>query len=369
MDVKTSSQAVRRPTLKEVAAAVGVAPSTVSNAYNRPDQLSEALRERILEAARRLGYPGPNATARQLRRGCSGALGVLYADRLSYAFADPVALSFFEGVAAAAEEAGLSLLLVPGPPEDPGAVRAAAVDGFVIYSLADSDPRLGAALERRLPTVFVDQPPPPGVLAPLIAIDDRGGARQAAEHLIALGHRRFGIVSFELAPGAVGGLRQGTGPRGSSFALTRDRLEGYAEALAAAGIDWSEVALYECPENDPSEGRAAAEYLLGLPQPPTALLVLSDQLALGVLEAARARGIAVPQQLSVVGFDDIPAAALVQPALTTVRQPLREKGAWAGELLLALLRGETPHSPPRLATELVLRASSGPAPEVTRNVS
>src|SRR5919112_2801827 len=134
MDVNRRSLG-RRPTLKEVAAEVGVSPATVSNAYNRPDQLSEEVRERVMEAARRLGYAGPDPTARGLRRGRAGAIGVLYADRLSYAFADPAAVLFFEGVSRAAEEAGLGLLLVPGSisgRHDPEAVKGAAVDGFVV---------------------------------------------------------------------------------------------------------------------------------------------------------------------------------------------------------------------------------------------
>src|SRR5829696_5983797 len=106
---RKKGRARRRATLKEVAAEVGVSPATVSNAYNRPDQLSEGLRVKVMEAARRLGYPGPDPTARGLRRGRVGAIGVLYADRLSYAFADPAAVLFFEGVSRVAEEAGLGL--------------------------------------------------------------------------------------------------------------------------------------------------------------------------------------------------------------------------------------------------------------------
>src|ERR671920_1315800 len=114
MDVNRRSLG-RRATLKEVAAEVGVSPATVSNAYNRPDQLSEEVRERVMEAARRLGYAGPDPTARGLRRGRAGAIGVLYADRLSYAFADPAAVLFFEGISRVAEEAGLPFLPRPWP--------------------------------------------------------------------------------------------------------------------------------------------------------------------------------------------------------------------------------------------------------------
>ena len=142
--------------------------STVSNAYNRPDQLSPALRERVFETARRLGYGGPDPAARSLRSRRAGAIGVLYADRLSYAFADPAAVMFMQGVSVATEEAGLGMLLVPGSPRqarDPEVVGGAVVDGFIVYCLAEEDPLSNAALERRLPTVLVDQPPQKGLPA------------------------------------------------------------------------------------------------------------------------------------------------------------------------------------------------------------
>src|SRR5918997_1322951 len=206
MDVNRRSLG-RRATLKEVAAEVGVSPATVSNAYNRPDQLSPELRERVLETARRLGYSGPDAMARGLRRRRAGAVGVLYEDRLSYAFADPAAVLFLQGVSVATGEGGLGLLLLSGAPgeeRDPEAISGAVVDGFVVYSMSDEDPLVSAALERRLPVVLVDQPSI-GKL-PFVGIDDEGAARAAAEHLVDLGHRRFGVVSFALAPEPSGGL-------------------------------------------------------------------------------------------------------------------------------------------------------------------
>src|ERR687894_2969814 len=117
MDVNRRSLG-RRATLKEVASELGVSPATVSNAYNRPDQLSSALRERVFETARRLGYPGPDPMARGLRRRRAGAVGVLYEDRLSYAFADPAEVLFLRGVSVATEEAGLGLLLLSGAPRE-----------------------------------------------------------------------------------------------------------------------------------------------------------------------------------------------------------------------------------------------------------
>lgn len=205
----------RRATLKDVAAALGVSPATVSNAYNRPDQLSPALRERILIAARELGYLGPDPLARNLRRGQAGAIGVVYADRLSYAFADPAAALFLQGVASATEQAGLSLLLLPTP-DSPDTVTSAAVDGFVIYCLPEGSSSLQAALSRGVPCVLVDQLVSYG--QPAVYIDDEGGAHQAAQHLLDLGHRTFGILSLELQFPRAGAARAPIARRALPFA-------------------------------------------------------------------------------------------------------------------------------------------------------
>ncbi len=362
MNVKRLTERPRRPTLKDVAGAVGVTVATVSNAYNRPDQLSSALRERVLETARQLGYPGPDPVARGLRRGRAGAIGVLYADRLSYAFRDPVAVVFLSGIAAAAEAAALGLLLVPGSPRaarDLEAPGRAAVDGFVIYSMAHDDPLLAAALDRRLPIVTVDMPAVSG--APSVAIDDVAGARMAAEHLIGLGHRRFGVLSLELTPSVRSGWADRSRQAAASYPVSRARLRGYTEALVAAGLSWATVPVYECAENSLAEGRVGAERLLASPARPTGLLAMSDMLALGALDAARGLEIAVPGDLSVVGSDDIPEGLWATPPLTTVHEPHLDKGIRAGQLLVALLAGEEHHDVVTLPMYLVVRASTATA--------
>lgn len=349
----------RRATLKDVAAEVGVSTATVSNAYNHPDQLSEELRERVLEAAQRLGYSGPDPMARNLRRQRAGAVGVLYTDRLSYAFADPAAVMFFEGMSVATEEAGLGLLLIPGGSlgeRDPEAVRDAAVDGVVIYCMAEDDPLVETVLARHLPTVLVDQPPVQGI--PSVGIDDEGAARKAAEHLIGLGHRSFGVVTFELAKGAKGGFADEDRQRAATYRPSRSRLHGYADALERTGVSWSEVPVYECAENTLEEGKRAAEALFALDPRPTAILATSDQISFGILETARNAGISVPEELSVVGFDDVPGAARENPPLTTVNQPHIEKGLRTGRILVAQLRGEEPPEAGVLPTELVVRSST-----------
>jgi DNA-binding LacI/PurR family transcriptional regulator len=349
----------RRATIKEVAAEVGVSAATVSNAYNRPDQLSPELRERVFAAAKKVGYAGPDPVARGLRRGRSGAVGVVYADPLSYAFADPAAVMFLEGVSQAVEEAGLGLLLVPAPLREgrnPRTVAEAAVDGFVIYCLAEDDPLVDLALERRLPLVLVEQPPREGV--PSVETDDVAGARAAAEHLLGLGHERLGVVSFELGRDASGALADLERQREATYRPSRLRLEGYRAAVEDAGLSWEDVPVYEATENTPEQGREAAEVLLSLEDRPTAILSLSDQLALGIFEAARKMGLSIPEDLSVVGFDDVPEASRTDPPLTTVYQPHVEKGLTAGRMLVAQLGGEEPRSPGTLPTRLVVRGST-----------
>ncbi|MBA2253943.1 MAG: LacI family DNA-binding transcriptional regulator [Chloroflexi bacterium] len=360
MAVKRPFEA-RRPSLKDVAEALGVTAATVSNAYNRPDQLSPALRERVLVTARSLGYPGPNPMARGLRRGRAGAIGVLYADRLSYAFKDPVAVELLSGIATATEAAGLGLLLVPGSPRterDLEAPRRAAVDGFVIYSMSPDDPLLAAALERRLPIVTVDMP---GLTdAPGVAIDDTAGARTVAEHLLGLGHRRLGILSLELTPAVRSGPADANRVASASYPVTRARLRGYQAAIVGAGLDWDGIPVYECAENSIEEGCIGAEQLLNTEPRPTALLAMSDTLGIGALEAVRRAGLSVPADVSIVGFDDIPEAARTDPPLTTVHEPHLNKGLKAGELLVALLAGEAHPDFVTLPTHLAVRSSTAP---------
>jgi DNA-binding LacI/PurR family transcriptional regulator len=354
-----------RATLTRVARELGVSPMTVSNAYNRPDQLSAALRERVFETARRLGYAGPDPVARSLRRQKTNVVGVLYSNPLSYAFDDAAAVLFLRGVTAATEACGRGLLLVPGSmgtPEDRGsAAGEAAVDGFVVYSMAYDDPLVEAALRRQLPTVTADQPRREGV--PFVGIDDEAAARAVAEHLVGLGHERYGVVSFALAADGRAGIADVARQRAATYRVTRSRLEGYAAALSGAGLCWEDVPVYECPSSAAALGRTAAHALLAYDPRPTAILATSDQLALGAIEAARERGLSVPDDVSVAGFDGVPLAATATPALTTVYQDHAEKGLLAGRLLAARLQGEEAPEPDLLPARLVVRDSTGRARE------
>ncbi|HEV3375675.1 MAG TPA: LacI family DNA-binding transcriptional regulator [Thermoleophilaceae bacterium] len=374
-------------TLRAVAEELGVSTMTVSNAYNRPDQLSAALRERVVETARRLGYPGPDPLARGLRRGRAGALGLVYDSPLSYTVRDAAAVAFLGGVSEVAEAARVGLLLVPGTaPEqrDAAAVGAAVVDGLIVYSVAAGDALVSAALERNRPTVIVDQPRARGV--PFVGIDDRAAAREAAEHLTGLWHRRFAAIAFALSPDGARGPASPARRHRARYPVTRARLAGFADALGAAGLSWPQTPVYECPGSSVELGREAAFALLGegprrpaaalgaARRPtaplrdhrrPTAVLATSDELALGAVQAARELGLAVPGDLSVVGFDDVPPARAAEPPLTTVHQDHEEKGRLAAEMLLGALRGEATRRVRRVAHRLVVRGSTGPPPAPT----
>ena len=187
-----------RPTLDTVARAAGVSRMTVSNAYNRPDQLSAATRARVLAVAAELGYGGPDPAGRSLRRGRSGTVGVVLTDHLARAFSDPGMVSFLHGLAAALGEARQALLLLPVTDEaDERLVRDAVVDGFVLASLTRGSHVVDEVLGRRLPVVTSGSLRLRGV--PNVGVDDVGAAHGLAEHLIALGHRRLAVVTVTFA--------------------------------------------------------------------------------------------------------------------------------------------------------------------------
>jgi DNA-binding LacI/PurR family transcriptional regulator len=358
----------RRATMTRVAEELGVSPMTVSNAYNRPERVSETLRERIFKVAERLGYAGPDPVARSLRRQKTNLVGVLYSNPLSYAFDDPAQVLFLKGVAVATEEAEMGLVLVPGSvgsslQDRASAVMGAAVDGFMVYSIADDDPLIEAVLRRRVPTVIADQPFLEGV--PFVGIDDESAAMETAGHLLDLGHERFGVVSFAIAAERALGIADVRRQQFATFHVTRARLAGYEAVLEAAGFLWKEVPVYECYGSSKALGREAAHALLSLEPRPTAILCLSDQLALGAIEAAKERGLSVPEDLSVAGFDDVPEAATATPPLTTVHQDHIEKGELAGRLLFALLREEETQDRNVLLARLVVRGSTGRPPEAS----
>ncbi|TVT06993.1 LacI family DNA-binding transcriptional regulator [Amycolatopsis bartoniae] len=347
----------RQATLASLAAELGVSRTTVSNAYNRPDQLSPELRRRVLETARRLGYPGPDPVARSLRTRKAGAVGLLLTENLSYAFRDPAAIGVLEGLALACEDAGVGLHLVPASPgrDDVAAVHRAGVDGFVVYSVPDDDPHLAAVLARPVPTVIIDQPQVDGL--DRVGPDDASAITKLAEHLVGLGHRQVGVLCMRLARDRNDDFASLERQRTAHFHVQRTRLEALATAFGKAGVDWATVPVVERFDHTVDEGASAARQLLGAYPQVTALICTSDILALGALAEAERRGLRVPADLTVTGFDGIAEAERL--GLTTVHQPVLEKGRAAGKLLLA--SGD--HVNPRvitLDTDLRIGTTSAP---------
>jgi DNA-binding LacI/PurR family transcriptional regulator len=353
---RTKPAGTRRVTIKDVAAAVGVAVSTVSNAYNRPDQLSAALRQRIFETAEKIGYAGPNPVARGLRRGTSGLVAVLLGQPLAAAYDDSVTAATLHGITdALAESSRFGMILVPGEPAGglPGA------DGVIALCPDRDDPLLTQVTRHGQPIVIVDHPQR-GELAN-IQVNDEMAARGAIGHLTGLGHTKIGIIVDGLlgldAPGfATGDGREGTVSR------TNARLRGYRAGAEAAGLRWDTLPVYAAGANAMDTGKAAAAALLERHPELTALLGTTDQLAVGALAAARDNEIRVPERLSVVGFDDTPAARAANPPLTPVRQPHAAKGRAAAMALLAQLHDEPAPAVGRMAPKLVVRGSSAPPP-------
>jgi DNA-binding LacI/PurR family transcriptional regulator len=340
-------------TLQTIADALGVSRTTVSNAYNRPDQLAPELREKVLETARSLGYAGPDPAARRLRSGLRGAIGVMFSERLSYAFTDPGAVALLQGLTERTEEKGYELLLLPGmrgERREVVSVRDAVVGAFCLYCMPDGHPAVRAAHERRLPVVIVDEPHSPDAL--FVGIDDRDGARRLAEHVAGLGHERVAVVADRLVDDNSEGLAGPERVAKSDCKVSRERLDGYRTGLNGG----AHVPVYEALANLPECGERAARRLLDLEPRPTAILCSTDVLAFGAIKALRERGLGVPGDVSVTGFDDVPAAAAAE--LTTIRQPLVEKGREAGRLLLE----PGTEREGILPTELVARGSTGRPP-------
>jgi DNA-binding LacI/PurR family transcriptional regulator len=195
-----------------------------------------------------------------------------------------------------------------------------------------------------------------------VGIDNEKAAQAAAEHLLALGHRRFGIIAIGAALENTRGLVHVRTVQSAASADLRGRLKGYMKALRGAGLAFEDsVSIYCCGTSAEHDGRMAAHALMNLRPRPTAILAMSDQLALQAMAGIEESGLRVPADVSVVGFDDIPAAAGARPALTTVHQPLVDKGFWAATILLALIRREQPPTPGALPTHLVVRDSTAAA--------
>lgn len=335
-----------KPTSSDVAAAAGVSRSAVSFAFNNPQRISAATRERILAAAAALGYT-PNTLARMLQAGTTTSIGVLLPQRLAQVMENPYYARFLMGVGQICDQEGYTLLLTP-PLGDSvlKAIPYAAVDGFIVCGLETEGAEVVELERRGIPYVLVDSDRFENAAS--VEVDDRGGAHDVARYLLELGHRRIALLS--IGPGPDVATRGYRGPLGR-------RLTGIAEALATAGLAMSDVALAEVPVSR-YEGYRATKQLMSAAERPTAILALSDVLAYGAVDALGELGLDVPGDVSVTGFDDLAESAWFRPRLTTVRQPIVTKGRSAASFLISAVRGEDQHPHQLLGTTLMVRESA-----------
>lgn len=324
-----------------MAKAAQVSKATVSFAFNKPEEISESTRKRVMAVAHKLGYT-PHPTARSLSTKRSGSIGFLIPQPVEVVFANPFVSDLIRGIGEVCEQHDLTLLLVPplnGSLES--AIGRAAVDGFISLGFNRKDRSLETLRRIGQPCVLVDADPQPGVAA--VNVDDFGGAAAAATHLLGLGHRQIAVVGL--------GQPHYQGESG----IGAGRLAGYRQTIRAAG---GKAPIVIPAGVTFAAGQAAFRQLWRRKEHPTAVLAMNDMAAIGLMAAARESGVRLPQELSVVGFDDIPLASWVTPKLTTVRQPIVEKGRQAAHLLVAQLGGRSVRSPSPLDTELVVREST-----------
>jgi DNA-binding LacI/PurR family transcriptional regulator len=342
-----------RPRIADVAREAGVSKTAVSFAFNNPERLAAETAVRIREVAGALGYR-PNPVARMLTQRQTMTLGVLTPQALAVIFSNPFFALFSEGVAHAAEDLGYELHFIsPLHGSLALAVGRATVDGVVAIGLSADHPEVGQIQAAGLPMVTVDADDLEGHSS--VVVDDEAGAGAAADHIVGLGHRELLVIAVEGPVSASGDVQ--------SHGVTDRRLRGYRAVLTAAGIHLADDRVV-AGRASIDGGAAAFQRAWALGIRPTAVLAMSDAMAIGAMRAARELGLRIPDDLSVVGFDDIDLAAHVDPPLTTVHQPIRQKGADAVRLLLAEVEQREANRPEhlRLETRLIVRGSTGPVP-------
>lgn len=332
-----------RITIREIAELAGVSIATVSRVVNGRDDVSEETREIVQRIVREHGYSA-NRSARGLSAGRTGFIGVTVP-----LLNPPYFSSILSGVAEALDELDMRIVLCPTLHEHDREVTLlerlmhGTTDGALLILPEESNEELEVLVNHGYRFVVVDPLQRLDEKIPGVSAANPAGADEAMKHLLGLGHRKIGAI---------------TGP--ASWFATAERRRGYHAGLAAAGI--MPVPEYEVESDFQIEGGVvAAGRLLDLPDRPTAIFAFNDNLGIGAMQAARARGLRIPEDLSIVGFDDTELASIVSPPLTTVRQPLEEMGRMAVSLLMRALesqRFEALHV--ELATRLVVRGSTAP---------
>ncbi|MBS2966850.1 LacI family DNA-binding transcriptional regulator [Actinocrinis puniceicyclus] len=335
-----ATQPARRPTLDEVALRAGVSRSAASRAINNARHVSRATREAVEHAIQELGYvPNPSARALATQQATAVILAVSHDDPAL--FADPFFAQVIVGVSAALETTDLVLMLAlasssRGRERVQRVLRSRRADGVMLMALRGDDPLYHLTEQLGLPVV-VGGRPLHGEPEWYVDADNRGGARLATEHLIAIGRRRIATITGQLD------TRAGA-----------DRLRGFQEAMAVAGLDHTRAEHGDFTEDSGAEATAR---LLAAHPDLDAVFAASDNMAAGVLRALKAHGRSVPADVAVVGFDDLPIARHTDPPLASVNQPIQAFGQEMAKMLISLINGERPTSL-ILPTRLTIRESA-----------
>jgi DNA-binding LacI/PurR family transcriptional regulator len=333
-------------TVHDVARRAGVSASTVSHVVNNTRFVSDELRERVLTAMRELDYT-PNAAARMLMLKRSHMIGLIVSD-----IRNPFFASVARGVEDVAQEQGYTLVLCNSDENAEretaclNALETRAIDGVLLASAGVASQQLARLVRAGYPIVLVDRDLP-GLGAPAILLDNEGAAYGAVKHLIAAGHQRIAMISGR-----------------ASISTTTERVAGYRRALRESGVEFDDRLLVSGLSTSEG-GAAAAEKVLDVDPPPSAIFSGNNLMSIGVLQAIENRRLVVPDDIAMVGFDDFPYpwSDAFRPHLTTVAQPTYELGRCAAELLVERLRGPKSHSNDgervTLEGKLVIRESSG----------
>lgn len=341
-----------RITINDIARVSGYSKTTVSFAFNDPRRISTEARDKILAIASELGYV-PDPVARSLSKRKLGTIGLLLPQPIPLALDNPYMVHLIRGIGEICNREGLSLTMLPPTRGNlMNSVKTAVVDGFVTVGLHPEHDIVQVIQNRHIPFVTIDGTAGDGI--PCVSINDREAASLAMSHLLEHGHRRIGVVVMadERVPDQED--YSGTGI---------ERLEGYRSALARQGIDWNSHMVTRISVPVSLEGgRLAGRQLLAEPRLPTGIVCMSDIIAIGMLMELRKAGKRIPWDVSIVGFDDIPEAGMVTPALTTIAQPAEEKGIRAGELLVKMIHKKTVEERVEFRCTLVQRESVTNAP-------
>ncbi|OXM72617.1 LacI family transcriptional regulator [Amycolatopsis sp. KNN50.9b] len=345
--------------LIDVARAAGVSTATAGRALGGYGQVSERTRERVLAAAAELGYR-PNGLARSMVTGSTQTIGVVVTD-----VANPFFATALRGITDVTSPAGFEVLLANTGGVLEAEQRAVTVmsekrvDGVIVAAARPGEgAHLRRAMDAGVPVVLIDRQVNGVPEADSVTVDNDHAAAEAVGHLAELGHRRIGVITEagdQLARVRTGNRRRGLFP-------SAVRLRGYVSALEAAGLP-VDAELVASARYDRESAYDALNRLLDLPEPPTAVLCTDNVLASGAYRAAQDRGLRMPSQLSLIGFDDEPWTTLVRPGLTIVEQPTYDLGARAGRQLLdRITAGDAPRRPQhvQLRAKLVARGSTVP---------